>query len=193
MIPLNPRLKLVLGLVVIAAIGALQALGKAEPTWTWVGLVVQLLTASELYLTVPGNTATVAAMRAAAATVAAMRAAAAKAGSVVSAVPLAFVCLVYSAGLLFADASTGCSSTTANQVVQDITPVGACVAQELLTVGVSDPEQILAVCAGAAITDVIQVIETLEAAQPDSGTSPTTLQLRLAAIHTRALGMKVAR
>jgi hypothetical protein len=183
MIPLNPRLKLILGLVVIAAIGAIQALGKAEPTWTWVGLVVQLLSASELYLTVPGSTATVAAMRAAAA----------KAGSVVSAVPLAFVCLAYSAGLLFADASTGCSSTTANQVVQDITPVGACVAQELLTVGVSDPEQILAACVGAGIADVIQVVKTLEDAQPDSGTNPTPLQLRLAAIHTRALGMKVAR
>ena len=70
---------------------------------------------------------------------------------------------------------------------------GACIATQLLDGGATDPIQIVAACVGVTIADVIQVVETLTAAQPDSGTSPTTLQLRLAAVHTRALGLRTPR
>ena len=51
MIPLNPTLKLVIGLVLVAAIGALSALVKVEPAWSWAGTVIQVLTALELFFT----------------------------------------------------------------------------------------------------------------------------------------------
>lgn len=53
MIPIPAKLKLVLGIILVAAIGALQALSKLEPAWSWAGGVVQLLTMLELYFTVP--------------------------------------------------------------------------------------------------------------------------------------------
>jgi hypothetical protein len=86
-----------------------------------------------------------------------------------------------------------CSATTTQAVIQDITPTGACIATQLLDGGATDPLQIVAACAGTTIADVIQVVETLTSAQPDSGTNPTTLQLRLAAVHTRALALKAPR
>lgn len=53
MIPINPKVKLVIGLILIGAAGAIEALAKVEPSWTWAGTVVQGLTALELYFTVP--------------------------------------------------------------------------------------------------------------------------------------------
>lgn len=53
MIPLPARLKLVLGLILIGGVAALQALSKVEPTWTWAGGVLQILTGLELYFTMP--------------------------------------------------------------------------------------------------------------------------------------------
>jgi hypothetical protein len=85
--------------------------------------------------------------------------------------------------------NTGCKgSVTPNEVVQDITPAGACIAQQLLVGGATDPLQIIAACAGTAIEDVIQVVEQLNAQQ--NGGPPSALKMRLAAVHTRALGLK---
>lgn len=53
MIPMNPKVKLIVGLVVVGGIGALGALGKVEPTWQWIGGIVQVLTAVELFFTPP--------------------------------------------------------------------------------------------------------------------------------------------
>lgn len=53
MIPMNATLKLVIGLVLIAGVGALNALLKVETAWTWIGTAVQTLTALEFFFTVP--------------------------------------------------------------------------------------------------------------------------------------------
>lgn len=55
MIPLNPKFKFVVGLLLVGGVGALQALVKVEPTWTWLGTLVQVLTVGELYFTVPSG------------------------------------------------------------------------------------------------------------------------------------------
>ena len=53
MIPANPTLKLVIGLILVGGVGALNAIGKLEPAWLWIGDVVSVLTAAELFFTVP--------------------------------------------------------------------------------------------------------------------------------------------
>ncbi len=53
MIPMNPTVKLIIALVLVGAVGALQALFKVEPAWTWIGTIVQIATAAELYFTIP--------------------------------------------------------------------------------------------------------------------------------------------
>ena len=53
MIPLPANVKLVVGLLLVGAVGAASALLKVEPSWSWLGTVVQLATALELYFTVP--------------------------------------------------------------------------------------------------------------------------------------------
>jgi len=92
-------------------------------------------------------------------------------------------------------AEPACSTTTANAIAQDLTPAGACIADQLLIVGATSPEQVLAACAGTTINDVIQVVEALIAAQGDAAAptdagTPTELSIRLAMIHTRALDLK---
>jgi len=73
-------------------------------------------------------------------------------------------------------------------------PAGACIVTQLLDGGATDPLQIVAACAGTTIDDVIAVVEALTAAQPPSdGGAPTPTQLRLAAIHVRALGIRAAK
>lgn len=109
--------------------------------------------------------------------------------------------LALCAGVVFGSvglslSGAGCSATTTNAVIQDITPAGACIADQLLSGGATDPLQIVAACAGVTIDDVIQVVEQLLAAQPDGGLvdgGPTPLASRLAAVHTRALSLKVIR
>lgn len=53
MIPISPRIKSIVGLCLVAAVAALQALVKVDPALVWAGGVVQLLIAAELYFTVP--------------------------------------------------------------------------------------------------------------------------------------------
>jgi len=57
MIPIPGNVKLVIGLIIVAAVAALQALSKVEPTWVWAGGVLQVLTMLELYFTVPSAAA----------------------------------------------------------------------------------------------------------------------------------------
>ncbi len=80
-----------------------------------------------------------------------------------------------------------------NKAVPLIEPAGACIATQLLDGGATDPLQIVAACAGTTIDDVIAVVEALIAAESDAGTIITPTQMRLAAIHARAVGLKVAK
>lgn len=53
MLPIPNNIKLVVGLILVAAVGAAQALTHLEPTWAWLGVIVQTLTALEFFFTVP--------------------------------------------------------------------------------------------------------------------------------------------
>jgi hypothetical protein len=53
MIPIPANIKTVLALVLVGAVGALNALGKLEPSWSWVGAVVSLLVVLETAFTIP--------------------------------------------------------------------------------------------------------------------------------------------
>ena len=75
------------------------------------------------------------------------------------------------------------------QVVQLLTPAGACIASALLSGGVSDPLAIVAACAGVTLDDVIAVVEMLLSQSPDGGAAAQ----RLADVHTRALGLQAAK
>ena len=67
MIPINPTLKLVIALAIVGAVGAAQALTKVEPSWTWLGALIQGLTMLEVFFTIPSGTkAKMAALKAAA-------------------------------------------------------------------------------------------------------------------------------
>lgn len=57
MIPINPTAKLVIVVILAGIIAALQALLKLEPTWVWVGGVVQVAMLVEMYFTPPSTTA----------------------------------------------------------------------------------------------------------------------------------------
>lgn len=90
-----------------------------------------------------------------------------------------------------------CKPGQAQTVINQITPAGACIAEQLLSGGAVDPLQIVAACAGVTIEDVIQVVETLLAAQPDAGVLAdggiSPVAARLAAVHVAAIGIKVSR
>ena len=53
MIPLPNNVKLIIGLVLVASIGALNALYQVEPTWKWAASVVGVLGFLETYFTIP--------------------------------------------------------------------------------------------------------------------------------------------
>ena len=55
MIPINPTVKFWILVVLTGLIAALQALIKLQPAWAWAGAIVQILSAVELYLTVPSG------------------------------------------------------------------------------------------------------------------------------------------
>jgi hypothetical protein len=53
MIPINPTVKFWILVVLTGLIAALQAAFKLKPAWALAGAIVQILSAVELYLTVP--------------------------------------------------------------------------------------------------------------------------------------------
>ena len=55
MIPLPANLKLVLGVLLVGGVAALQQLVKLDPAMSWAGSVVQVLTALEMFFTMPGG------------------------------------------------------------------------------------------------------------------------------------------
>jgi hypothetical protein len=55
MIPLPANVKLIVGIIVVGGIGALNAIAHVEPTWAWVGTGVSVLTAVELFFTIPNS------------------------------------------------------------------------------------------------------------------------------------------
>ena len=83
-----------------------------------------------------------------------------------------------------------CKPGQVQAVTVDVTPAGACIAQQLLVNGVTDPLAIVAACGPATIDAVIAVLETLLAAQPDAS-SPVAA--RLAEAHAKALAAKAAK
>jgi len=90
--------------------------------------------------------------------------------------------------------TTGCQQVKVATPLLE--PAGACIVTQLLDGGATDPLAIVAACAGVTIDDVIQVIETLMAAQPDAGLADggvTPTAARLAAVHVRALSLKVSK
>jgi hypothetical protein len=88
-------------------------------------------------------------------------------------------------------AQPGCTPAERQAIVTDITPAGACIAQQLLSGGVEDPVQIAAACIGTTIADVVQVTETLIAyANAQSDAAPTT-QAHLSRVLARATALQV--
>lgn len=57
MLNINPNIKLVVGLVLVAAVGGLNAVYVAEPMWKWIGSVVGVLGFLETFFTVPSAAA----------------------------------------------------------------------------------------------------------------------------------------
>lgn len=101
------------------------------------------------------------------------------------AVPLALL-----AALAIVEAPA-CKPGQVQTITNTLSPAAACIVEQLVQGGASDPLQIVAACAGTTITDVIAVIEELIAAQPaDAGT--TGLSVRLADMHAKALAAKAA-
>jgi hypothetical protein len=58
MIPISPKVKLAVLLILVGGLAALQAIQPLAPTWAWIAAVVKVLSLVEAYLTVPGGTAT---------------------------------------------------------------------------------------------------------------------------------------
>jgi len=57
MIPLPPKVKLIVGVLLVGAIAGLKQLEQVDPTLGWIGTAVQILVAVELYFTVPPSAA----------------------------------------------------------------------------------------------------------------------------------------
>jgi hypothetical protein len=57
MLPIPNKFKLPILLVLVGGVGALQAVSHLEPTWAWIGAVVQVASLLEAFVTVPNATA----------------------------------------------------------------------------------------------------------------------------------------
>lgn len=55
MIPIPANIKLALLVLIVGAIGALHAITTVEPTWSWVGTTVQVLSLVEAFFTLPSS------------------------------------------------------------------------------------------------------------------------------------------
>lgn len=53
MLNINPKIKLVVGLILVATVGALNAVLPIEPTWKWIASVAGVLGFLESFFTVP--------------------------------------------------------------------------------------------------------------------------------------------
>jgi len=106
----------------------------------------------------------------------------------------AFVCTGIMVAPVIAMLTNGCQQVKVAAPLLE--PAGACIVTQLLDGGATDPLAIVAACAGVTIDDVIQVIETLMAAQPDAGLADggvTPTAARLAAVHVRAVSIRASR
>ena len=187
MIPIPATLKLVIALVLVGGIAALQALAKVEPGWQWAGGVIQLLTVLEVYFTVPPSAA---GRGGPGGSSGGRRDPVSAAAARLSAPTTPRLMGVFAVAVLVACAALpGCSWFSANktQVAVDAGQVASCVIGQLFQ-GQTDPDQIVAACAGATVSDVAEIVDSLINfyTQPSSDAGPSAASDPVVLGHLRA-------
>lgn len=66
----------------------------------------------------------------------------------------------------------GCTASQGKQVVTDLTPVGACVLDDTLIKGVTDPVQVEADCVGSTLQAIVSIWDVFFGSTPDAGALP---------------------
>jgi hypothetical protein len=161
MIPIPAKYKGPIGVVLIGVIASLQALAKLNSAWSWITAVVQILTAVELYVTVPSGAQEQ--MRA-------LRAAASKAAAVL---------VVVGSGAAFALGGVAIAQGCMPQQAAAIVPAAACVASVIadaiggMTIAqivakegpgcVADGEQVAAILLGSSEPKLVGTVALDEA------------------------------
>lgn len=96
--------------------------------------------------------------------------------------------VVFALAVVVTPSTSGCTAQQAQQVVQDVTPAGACIVGQVVN-GVVDPLVVLAACIGTTVESILAVIETFLGKSP-TAMAPTPFQKSLLLLKANTLALQ---